>query len=37
MGKGRLFIKSACEDWKKASGLGNEDAAVLVKENCQYP
>ena len=35
MGKGRLFIKSSCEDWKKAAELGNEDAAKLAEENCQ--
>ena len=30
-------LKGDCEDWKKAAELDDEDAAVLVKENCQYP
>ena len=27
-------LKGACEDWKKAAELGNEEAAKLVEENC---
>ncbi len=27
--------EGACEDWKKAAGLGDEDAAKLVEENCE--
>tara|TARA_Y100001963_G_scaffold30937_2_gene42512 strand:- start:9 stop:800 length:792 start_codon:yes stop_codon:yes gene_type:complete len=28
-------LKGACEDWKKASELGDEEAAELLKENCE--
>ena len=28
-------LKGACEDWKKAAELGDEDAAELLKEHCQ--
>ncbi len=28
-------MKGACEDWKKAAELGEEDAAKLVEENCK--
>ena len=27
-------LKGACEDWKKAAGLDDEDAAKLVQEHC---
>ena len=27
-------LKGACEDWKKAADLGDEDAAKLLKEHC---
>ena len=27
-------LKGACEDWKKAAELGDEDAAKLLKEHC---
>ena len=30
-----MLIKGACEDWKKATELGDEDAAVLVEEHCE--
>ncbi len=28
-------MKSACEDWRKAAELGDEDAAKLVEEHCR--
>ena len=28
-------FKGACEDWKKAAERGNEDAEILVEENCK--
>ena len=28
-------LKGACEDWKKAEELGDEDAAKLLKEHCE--
>ncbi len=28
-------LKGACEDWKKAAELGDEDAAKLVEKHCQ--
>ena len=28
-------LKGACEDWKKAAGLGDEHAAKLMEEHCQ--
>tara|TARA_B100000945_G_scaffold205452_1_gene165206 strand:- start:146 stop:343 length:198 start_codon:yes stop_codon:yes gene_type:complete len=28
-------IKSACEDWKEAANLGDEEAENLLKENCE--
>tara|TARA_Y100001968_G_scaffold117881_1_gene107335 strand:+ start:816 stop:1895 length:1080 start_codon:yes stop_codon:yes gene_type:complete len=28
-------IKGACEDWKKAAKLGDEDAAKLLEEHCK--
>ena len=28
-------IKGACEDWKKAADLGDEEAEQLIKENCE--
>ena len=28
-------LKGGCEDWKKAAELGDEDAALLVEEDCQ--
>ena len=28
-------LKGACEDWKKAAELGDEDAAELLKEHCE--
>ena len=27
-------MKGACSDWRKASSLGDEDAAKFVKEDC---
>ena len=29
-------LKGACEDWKKAAELGDEDAAELLKEHCEW-
>ena len=28
-------LKGACEDWKKAAELGDEEAAKLVEEHCK--
>ena len=28
-------LKGACEDWKKAAELGDEDVAGLEEEHCQ--
>ena len=28
-------LKGACADWKKATELGNEGAAKLLKEHCE--
>ena len=28
-------FNGACEDWKKAAELGNEDAAKLMEEHCK--
>ncbi len=28
-------LKGACEDWQKATEIGSEDAAELLKEHCQ--
>ena len=28
-------MKGACEDWRKAADLGDDDAAKLLRENCE--
>ncbi len=28
-------LKGACEDWKKAAELGDEDATKLLEEHCK--
>ena len=28
-------MKGACEDWRKAVDLGDEEAAKLLKKNCE--
>ena len=33
--KGLGDLKGACEDWKKAAELGNEEAAKLLEEHCE--